>query len=49
MGSSDDGIGSLWRLSIHEVGHALIYVVHGGQITALAARPWVQVGGDGYC
>jgi hypothetical protein len=50
MGSSDDEIGSLWRLAVHETGHALIYVVHGGTVTALAARPWVQAGGvDGYC
>jgi hypothetical protein len=50
MSAHDEPPDSLWRLAVHETGHALIYVAHGGTITALAARPWVQAhGGDGYC
>jgi hypothetical protein len=50
MSYDDDSPDNLWRLAIHEVGHTVIYVVHGGMITALAARPWVQDGvADGYC
>jgi hypothetical protein len=50
MHTGDEPAGSLWRLAVHEIGHGLIYIVHGGTVTSLAARPWVQVGGgDGCC
>jgi hypothetical protein len=50
MSGDDEPVESLWRLAVHEVGHALVYVVHGGLITGLAAQPWVQSGGvNGYC
>jgi hypothetical protein len=50
MSRDDEPVGSLWRLAVHEVGHGIVYVTHGGTITALAAQPWVQSGGvNGYC
>jgi hypothetical protein len=50
MSRDDEPVGSLWRLAVHEVGHGIVYVAHGGTITALAAQPWVQSGGiNGYC
>lgn len=48
MGYYDDSHGSVWRLAVHETGHGLMYVVHGGTIKALAVRPWAGEN-DGYC
>lgn len=48
MGYYDDSHGSVWRLAVHETGHGLMYVVHGGTIKALAVRPWAG-DNDGYC
>jgi hypothetical protein len=47
---TDDAAGRRWRLAVHETGHALVYVVHGGRVSLMEAQPWVQSGGfNGSC
>jgi hypothetical protein len=50
MGRDDEPVDNLWRLAVHELGHGIAYVTHGGTVTALTAWPWVKTGGfDGHC
>jgi hypothetical protein len=50
LDTADEPPSRLWRIAVHEVGHGLIYIIHGGRICLLEAQPPVKTDGlDGFC